>query len=108
MNFAFWRRWRRTAVGTGGGAGNNGGAGTHGGAGTGGGAISRTSQAVALTRAHLARPHSPDGDPLAQSRLCEGMRPTPIERLRPMLAARTRVFDEAVLTALAAGSRPVG
>jgi methyltransferase (TIGR00027 family) len=69
--------------------------------------ISRTSQAVALTRARLERPHSPAGDPLAQSRLCEGMRPAPIERLRPMLAARTRFFDEAVLAALAAGIRQV-
>jgi methyltransferase (TIGR00027 family) len=71
------------------------------------GGISRTSQAVALTRAALERPHSPAGDPLAQSRLCAGMRPTPIERLRPMLAARTRFFDEAVLTALAAGVKQV-
>ena len=69
--------------------------------------ISRTSQAVALTRARLDRPHSPDGDPLAQIRLCEGMRPAPIERLRPMLAARTRFFDDAVTTALAGGTRQV-
>ncbi|HXP56599.1 MAG TPA: SAM-dependent methyltransferase [Streptosporangiaceae bacterium] len=71
------------------------------------GAISRTSQAVALTRARLDRPHSPDGDPRAQARLCEGMRPAPVERLRPMLAARTRFFDRAVLTALAAGTGQV-
>jgi methyltransferase (TIGR00027 family) len=119
MDFAFWRRWRRSAVGTDGGAGADEVAGANGSAetgraagangdvGTDGGAISRTSQAVALTRARLERPHSPDGDPLAQSRLCEGMRPTPIERLRPMLAARTRFFDEAVVTALAAGTRQV-
>ena len=62
---------------------------------------------MALTRARLERPHSPAGDPLAQSRLCEGMRPAPIERLRPMLTARTRFFDEAVLAALAAGIRQV-
>ena len=67
------------------------------------GGISRTSQAVALTRATLERPHSPAGDPRAQARLCQGMRPAPIERLRPMLAARTGFFDQAVLTALAAG-----
>jgi methyltransferase (TIGR00027 family) len=58
---------------------------------------------VALTRARLERPHSPGGDPRAQARLCEGMRPTPIERLRPMLAARTRFFDKAVLSSLGAG-----
>jgi methyltransferase (TIGR00027 family) len=89
MDFAFWRRWRRRAPG--GGTGR----------------ISRTSQAVALTRAQLDRPHSPEGDPLAQARLCEGMRSTPIERLRPMLTARTRFFDEAVTTALASGTDQV-
>src|ERR1700753_708994 len=62
------------------------------------GGISRTSQAVALTRATLERPHSPAGEPRGQ-----GVRPAPIERLRPMLAARTGFFDQAVLTALAAG-----
>jgi methyltransferase (TIGR00027 family) len=72
-----------------------------------GGRISRTSQAVALTRARLDRPHSPEGDPLAQARLCEGMRPTPIDRLRPMLTARTRFFDEAVTSALADGTDQV-
>lgn len=72
-----------------------------------GSAISRTSQAVALTRSRLERPHTPDGDPAAQVKLCEGMRPTPADRLRPMLAARTRFFDEAVLTALAGGTRQV-
>jgi methyltransferase (TIGR00027 family) len=71
------------------------------------GRISRTSQAVALTRAGLDRPHSPGGDPQAQARLCEGMRPAPVERLRPMLAARTQFFDQAVLTALAAGTGQV-
>jgi methyltransferase (TIGR00027 family) len=74
---------------------------------TGGNRISRTSQAVALTRARLERPHSPEGDPLAQSRLCEGMRPAPIDRLRPMLSARTRFFDDAVLAALADQTRQV-
>jgi methyltransferase (TIGR00027 family) len=89
MDFAFWRRWRRRAPG--GGTGR----------------ISRTSQAVALTRAQLDRPYSPEGDPLAQARLCEGMRSTPIERFRPMLTARTRFFDEAVTTALADGTDQV-
>jgi methyltransferase (TIGR00027 family) len=67
------------------------------------GRISRTSQVVALTRAGLDRPHSPGGDPLAQARLCEGMGLAPVERLRSMLTARTRFFDQAVLTALTAG-----
>ena len=62
---------------------------------------------MALTRAQLDRPHSREGDPLAQTRLCEGMRPAPIERLRPMLAARTRFFDDAVTTALADGTGQV-
>jgi methyltransferase (TIGR00027 family) len=70
--------------------------------------ISRTSQAVALTRAGLGRPHSPEGDPGAQRRLCAGMRPTPgLRLLRPMLAARTRFFDDQVLAAIAAGTRQV-
>jgi methyltransferase (TIGR00027 family) len=71
------------------------------------GPISRTSQAVALTRAGLDRPHSAEGDPRAQARLCEGMRPAPVDRLRPMLGARTRFFDQAVTTALAGGTRQV-
>lgn len=90
MKFAFWRRWRDQEAGAAGEPVRE-------------GRISRTSQAVALTRAGLDRPHSPGGDPQAQARLCEGMRPAPVERLRPMLAARTRFFDQAGLTALAAG-----
>ncbi len=35
---------------------------------------SRTSQAVALIRAGLTRPHTPDGDPDAQRRLTDGFR----------------------------------
>src|ERR1700759_3912993 len=98
MDFAFWRRsqrWRRapeTAPAAGGEPGR----------------ISRTSQAVALTRAQLDRPHSPEGDPLAQARLCEGMRPTPIERLRPVLTARARVFGEGGDAGGALGSRRAG
>jgi methyltransferase (TIGR00027 family) len=64
---------------------------------------SRTSQAVALTRAEFARPHSPGGDPDAQRRLCRGMRPAGAGWLRASLAARTRFFDEQVLAAIAAG-----
>jgi len=61
---------------------------------------SRTSQAVALTRAAMDRPHTPDGDPDAQRRLCAGMAPT---RRRPALEARTRFFDAEVLAAVSAG-----
>ena len=71
------------------------------------GGISRTSQAVALTRMRMERPHSPEGDPGAQARLCEGMRPTPHTRLRPMLTARTRFFDHSVLSALAGNVRQI-
>ncbi|MGH3230923.1 MAG: SAM-dependent methyltransferase [Streptosporangiaceae bacterium] len=65
------------------------------------GSPSRTSQAVALTRAGMSRPHTEQGDPDAQSRLCEGM--APIRRPRPGLWARTRFFDEQVLAAVRAG-----
>jgi methyltransferase (TIGR00027 family) len=58
---------------------------------------------VALTRAEFSRPHSPDGDPDAQGRLCRGMRPADIGSLRASLAARTRFFDEQVLAAISAG-----
>jgi methyltransferase (TIGR00027 family) len=68
---------------------------------------SRTSQAVALTRAGLERPHTPGGDPDAQRRLCRGMRSAGTGRLRPSLIARTRFFDERVLAALSAGVRQV-
>jgi methyltransferase (TIGR00027 family) len=90
MNIAFWRRRRDRA-------------GDQSAEPAGEGRISRTSQVVALTRAGLDRPHSPGGEPRAQARLCDGMRLAPVERLRPMLTARTRFFDQAVLTALAAG-----
>jgi methyltransferase (TIGR00027 family) len=68
---------------------------------------SRTSQAVALTRAGLARPQSPGGDPGAQRRLCRGMRPTGTDWLGPRLAARTRFFDQQVLAAISAGIRQI-
>jgi methyltransferase (TIGR00027 family) len=66
-----------------------------------------TSQAVALTRAALDRPHSPDGDPSAQLALCEGIRLTPPAWLRPGIAARTRFVDEQVEAAIAAGLRQI-
>jgi methyltransferase (TIGR00027 family) len=70
-------------------------------------APSRTGQVVALTRAQLARPHTPSGDPEAQRRLCRGMRSSSVSPLRPSLIARTRFFDERVLAALPAGIRQV-
>ena len=68
---------------------------------------SRTSQAVAMIRAELERPCSPDGDPLAQTTLCAGFPFTPPQRLRPSIAARTKFFDEQVIAAISAGVRQV-
>lgn len=68
---------------------------------------SRTSQAVALTRAELDRPHSPDGDPAAQRALCAGLDLSPPDWLRPGIAARTRFMDDHVAAAIAAGVRQV-
>jgi methyltransferase (TIGR00027 family) len=68
---------------------------------------SRTSQAVALTRASLSRPHSLGGDPDAQRKLCQDMRFTPPPWLQPSIAARTRFVDELVIEAIAAGLRQV-
>ena len=64
---------------------------------------SRTSQAVAVTRARLARPHTSGGDPGAQRRLCRGMPVAGAGRLESSLIARTRFFDERVLAAISAG-----
>ncbi|HTA08450.1 MAG TPA: class I SAM-dependent methyltransferase [Streptosporangiaceae bacterium] len=66
-----------------------------------------TSQAVALTRARLDRPHSADGDPGAQDALCAGMGFSPPEWLRPSIAARTRFVDSHVVRAIAAGLRQI-
>lgn len=68
---------------------------------------SRTSQAVALTRAGIARPHSLQGDPDAQRILCREMQFTPPPWLQPSIAARTRFVDEQVVAAIAAGLRQV-
>ena len=65
--------------------------------------ISKTSQAVAMTRAGFARPHSADGDPLAQQRLCAGMATVVLTHLQASLAARTVFFDGQVTSAMAAG-----
>lgn len=68
---------------------------------------SLTSQAVALTRARLARPHSAEGDPNAQEALCAGMRFSPPSWLVPSIEARTRFIDAQVERALGAGVRQV-
>jgi methyltransferase (TIGR00027 family) len=68
---------------------------------------SRTSQVVALTRADLVRPHSFEGDPDAQRRLCQDMRLSPPVWLQPSIEARTRFVDEQVVAAIAAGLRQV-
>jgi methyltransferase (TIGR00027 family) len=64
---------------------------------------SQTSQAVAVVRAGLQRPHTPDGDATAQARLCAGMPPVGALEQRAHLAARTEFFDEQVLAALDGG-----
>lgn len=68
---------------------------------------SRTSQAVALTRAQLVRPHSPEGDPDGQRALCAGLTFAPPSWLRPSIQARTRFMDEQVIAALGRGVRQV-
>jgi len=69
--------------------------------------VSVTSQVVALTRADLDRPHSADGDPDAQWRLCADMSFTVPAWLRPSIAVRTRFVDEQVTAAIARGVRQV-
>lgn len=70
-------------------------------------APSRTSQAVATTRAQFTRPHSPNGDSGAQRALCTGMGPIRSPALRAHLAARTRFVDDQVVAAIAAGLRQI-
>ena len=60
-----------------------------------------------MTRAGLARPHTPSGDPGAQRRLCRGMPPAGAGRLGPSIIARTRFVDERVLAAISAGTSQV-
>lgn len=67
------------------------------------GQSSRTGEVVALLRAEIDRPHSVDGDPDAQDRLCRGMRPSVAASIRPQMLARTRFFDRQVQDAIAAG-----
>jgi methyltransferase (TIGR00027 family) len=68
---------------------------------------SRTSQAVALTRARLDRPHSQHGDPAAQRALCAGIEWTPPDWLRPGIEARTKFLDDVVMAAIAGGVRQI-
>jgi methyltransferase (TIGR00027 family) len=68
---------------------------------------SRSSQAVAMIRSQLSRPHTPDGDPDAQTALCEGMRTRRLESHQVHIAARTRFFDRQVLAALGRGVRQI-
>lgn len=68
---------------------------------------SRTSQAVALTRAGLRRPHSMQGDPDSQRKLCRDMQFSPPAWLEPSIAARTRFVDAEVTGAIEAGLRQV-
>jgi methyltransferase (TIGR00027 family) len=68
---------------------------------------SRTSQAVALTRAGLNRPHSADGDPDAQRELCAGIEFSPPAWMRASIEPRTRFMDERVVAAIGRGVRQV-
>src|ERR1700728_769543 len=68
---------------------------------------SRTSQAVALTRAGLDRPYSADGDPDAQRQLCAGIEFSPPAWLRPSMEVRTRFMDDRVMAAIGRGVRQI-
>ncbi len=71
------------------------------------GGPSRTSQAVALTRAELGRPYSLEGDPGAQRALCAGITLTLPGWLRPGIEARTSFMDGQVLAAIGGGVRQI-
>jgi methyltransferase (TIGR00027 family) len=64
---------------------------------------SKTSQFVALCRAGMRRPHSPEGDPHAQESLCAGMHLERAPSPRPDLVARTRFVDDRLSAALSSG-----
>jgi methyltransferase (TIGR00027 family) len=68
---------------------------------------SRTSQAVALTRARLDRPHSQHGDPAAQQALCAGLNWVPPDWMQPSIEVRTKFMDGLVLDAIAGGTRQI-
>jgi len=56
-----------------------------------------------MTRAGFDRPHSQNGDPLAQERLCAGMATVVLTEMRASLAARTAFFDGQVTSAIQTG-----
>jgi methyltransferase (TIGR00027 family) len=68
---------------------------------------SRTSEAVALTRARLDRPHSQHGDPGAQRALCAGLNWAPPDWVQPGIEFRTKVMDDLVIDAIAGGTRQI-
>lgn len=68
---------------------------------------SRTSQAVAVTRAGFARSHSAAGDPDAQRRLVAGMQAPVLEAMQASLEARTIFFDGQVVSAIETGLRQI-
>ena len=68
---------------------------------------SRTSQAVALARVGLDRPHSPEGDPDAQRKLCQDMQFSAPDWLSPSIGARTRFVDDQVVRAIGSGTRQI-
>ena len=68
---------------------------------------SRTSQAVALTRVGLDRPHSPEGAPDAQRRLCADMQFSVPDWLLPSIEARTKFVDDQVISAIDSGTRQI-
>jgi methyltransferase (TIGR00027 family) len=59
-----------------------------------------------MTRAGFARPHSADGDPRAQERLCAGMATVVLTAMEASLAARTLFFDDQVSAAIQAPPWP--
>jgi methyltransferase (TIGR00027 family) len=60
-----------------------------------------------LARSELSRPQTPDGDPEAEHRLYATLRPSVLwprtSRRRRRMEARTRFFDDEVLTAVTSG-----
>lgn len=56
-----------------------------------------------MARAGFARPHSADGDPDAQRKLCAGMPSPGLAHMLARLEARTIFFDAQVTAAIAAG-----
>ncbi len=68
---------------------------------------SRTSQAVAVTRAGFTRPSSAHGDPEAQRKLVAGMAAPVVSHMEASLEARTIFFDGQVVAGIETGIRQV-